>query len=159
MADLTVISRARDVYVATHANVLLVDFREATPATCVRAWEEGMRAIAKSGQKAVYFALVEVQSIPPDDKARQACARFFEEHRDDLAGFVLAFQAPGFRGAMVRTVVSGILTALPRFRLGFPRHIVQSLEEAAEAARTCSPGIDRLALIDAFETLRRSPPA
>lgn len=158
MPDLTLISRSRDVYVGVHANALLIDFRLATPPSCISAWEEGMREIGKRKQKTVYFGLVEEASVTPDEAARKVFAKFFEKHRDDLAGFVLTVEAHGFRGAMVRTVVSGILTVLPRFRLGFPRHVVSSLAQAADAARSCSPGIDRHALIEAFEALRRSPP-
>jgi hypothetical protein len=101
----------------------------------------------------VYFAVIELASVTPDDATRRAFTRFFEDERARLAAVIVVSYGEGFRGAMVRTVLSGILSLAPSFRLGFPRHVVGSVDYAASAAVGVDPSVPRDGQLRAFRML------
>ena len=103
------------------------------------------------------FAIVEPLSPPPDTDARKALLRFFEQNARDMDALVVAFMAEGFRGAMVRSVVSSVVDLMPRSRFDFPRHTVRSIEEAAAVVPRHAPHIDADALLAAAQQLRSTP--
>ncbi len=154
---LSVNESTRDFAVGTYGNTLLVHFRELTPAQCTAAFETGIRSIPKA-EKVVFFGVIELASTPPDQEARQAFSRFFERHGDRLSALVITYRGEGFRAAMIRTVVSGIVSVLPRARFPFPRHVGASLDEASLAALKASPGLHTAGLLAAFESLSKTAP-
>ena len=110
------------------------------------------------GQKAIFFAVIETTSVPPNQEVRAAFAKFFEDHSARLACAIITIRGVGFRAAMVRTIASSVLTLLPRFRVPFPKHIGGSLEEAAAHANALAPQLSPAALLGAFRALSEMVP-
>lgn len=150
-AALKVVTASDDVAVATFANVVLVHFRGKTEPESVGFTRLALRELA-AFDKVIFFAVIELASTPPDTEARRLFTKLFSDYKDQLACAVVAFETSGFRGAMVRAVVSTIFTVGLRFP--FPRHVVSSIGEGATLAERALPGLDRLELLAAFEALR-----
>jgi hypothetical protein len=156
-ADLDVISLSNDVTVATFQNAILVHYRGETLPGCVEPMRAATKALAGRG-KIVFFAVIELTSVPPEQPARRALTRFFEESNDRLSLVVITYRGEGFRGAAVRLVVQAVMSLAPSFRFAFPKHVVGSLEEAAALAQKACPSLDRAQLITAFDALSRMNP-
>lgn len=157
-SEVEIVHRSGDVTVARFRETLLVHFRGHTLASAAVALRKARTAIAEAYPRFAFFAVVEAESTPPDQEARRAFVRFFEESAPSLDCLVLAFRGQGFRGAVVRSVVSNMLDLMPRARFAFPRHVVGSVEEAASLVHRHSPGVDTAALIQAFRALTGAPP-
>jgi len=155
--ELAVVAMSADVAVATFRNVVLCHFRLETPVTCAAMLREAMKALPPT-DKTVFFGVIETTSVPPNQAAREAFAKFFEDYSARMAGAIVAIRGTGFRAAMVRTIASGVLHLLPRFRVPFPKHIVGSLEEAAGHAHRLSPELDPDALLGAFRRFSEMAP-
>jgi hypothetical protein len=153
VASLKTTSLTRDVYVATFGEALLVNFREKTPSSGVVSMRLAAASIKRAHPRFAYFGVIELASDPPDEAARQAFVKFFEDEAAAIATFVIAYRGEGFRGAMIRAIVSQVVNLLPRSRFPFPRQVVGSVQEAALIAGKHAPGIDSAELIDAFERL------
>jgi hypothetical protein len=154
--ELHVVSLTNDVAIATFRQVLLVHFRRETPQSSATPIQNALDSIVQRHKAAVFFAVIETESVPPDNEARKAFTRLFEQNNDRLACAVVTYRGEGFRGAAVRTIVSGIMI-LPR-RFKFPRHITGSVDEAASLALRHVPGLDTAALLRAFDELSRMSP-
>jgi len=150
------IDNADDVAVGIFRNALLVHFKKATPLRCVASIRNAYAAIdtrpVGGSEKVVFFASIELASDPPDEEVRRAFTRFFEDARARLACAIIVAKGEGFRGAMVRAIISGIMSLSPSFRLGFPRHVVASVEEGAALATRSVPTLDASSLLQAFQT-------
>jgi hypothetical protein len=110
------------------------------------------RALRSLGPgRRVFFAVIETTSVPPDQAVRRAFIKLFEEQAADLAMALVTIRGEGFRVAMVRTIVAGILTLMPRLR--FPKHIGGSLEQAARVVADHVADIDSAGLLAAFGEL------
>jgi hypothetical protein len=147
----TVIALSNDVSVATFRNVVLCHFRGETPPSCVGAVRSAVWSLPPE-QRVLFWGIIETTSTPPDQEARRRFTSFFEEHSNRLAGMIVTYFGEGFRGAVVRAVVSGIVNLAPMSRFAFPRHVVANLDEAAMLAERLSPELDRAALLQAFRT-------
>jgi hypothetical protein len=142
-----------DVTVATLENVVFVHWRGATLPSIVPVLQRAIDAVKRVSARAVFFAVIEPTSSPPDQATRSAFGRFFEDNADSLAAAVVTIHGEGFRAAMVRTISSAILTLMPRRRVPFPRHIEKSIEDSAQLAAAHTPGLDRQAIVSAFRSL------
>lgn len=152
-AALELVATNDDYVVATVGNVLLVHFRRRTPLAVVEACRDGLRRLGRTVPSVVFFAVIELESDPPDDATRKAFTRLFEDEERRLGLAVIASKGEGVRGAMVRTVISGIFSLAPSFRLAFPRHVVASVEAAADRAAPALVGVGRDAIVRCFDEL------
>lgn len=146
---LRIVSKDADVAVATFHNVVLVHFRGATPAAAVPVVR---RAFSTLNGPLVFFSVIETESSPPDEAARQGFIKLFDEFGERLALALVTIRGEGFRAAMVRVISSGILNFI-RFRVRFPKHIGASLEEAAGRAAEHTKGVDAASVLGAFRQL------
>jgi hypothetical protein len=154
-AALRIIAQEKAYTVALQGNVVLVLFRAGpTEARMVASWDTAMAEVARTGRKAAWFGVIELESVPPEEATRQAFARFFERHRDEFEVFAIAFEGTGFRAAMTRTVISAVMSALQRSRFTFPRHVCSTAEEALALAQKSSPGLDVAGVLTALRGLR-----
>jgi hypothetical protein len=156
--DLAALALSPDVAVATFRTAVLCHFRLETPVSCAAMLRAAMNALPPD-KPVVFFGIIETTSVPPSQAAREAFAKFFEDYSKRLAGAIITIRGTGFRAAMVRTIASGVLTLLPRFRVPFPKHIVGSLEEAAGHAYRISPELNPAALLAAFDALSQMAPS
>jgi hypothetical protein len=154
---LELIELSDETTVGTFGEVLLVQFRGPTLPNCVQPMNRGRQAIAARHLRFSLLAVIEPSSPPPDQAARQALMRFFEASATTLDCLACAFGISGFRGAMVRTVASSVLDLMPRTRFGFPRHVVESVEEASSMVQRHAPKVDGLALCKAMRELQSLP--
>jgi hypothetical protein len=65
--------------------------------------------VAKNVGKAAFVCVVEPTSEPPDDDIRKAAAQMVSSHEKDLKCVALVIEGTGFRSAITRTVLSGIV--------------------------------------------------
>lgn len=138
-------------------NVLIVHFLPGPTSTqCLSSWQDGVDRIVKTKKKVLYFGIIETASTPPDAAVREGYTRFFEKNNDNLLGLVITQFGEGFRSAAVRTVISGILNMSPRFRLGFPRHVVGTLQEANSHVMALVPELDAKVILEIVADLRKS---
>jgi hypothetical protein len=147
--ELRVFSLSADAAVASYQNAVICHFRGLTLESLVPAVQRAFTTAAQDG-RVVFLAVIETTSPPPDDKARQAFIRMFDEWGDKIAVALVTIRGDGFRAAMVRVISSGILNFV-RFRVRFPKHIGGSMEEAA--SRAAEHGMDAAKLLSAFQRL------
>lgn len=154
-AALRIIAQEKSYTVALQNNVILVLFQAGpTEARMVASWETAMAEVGRTGRKVVWFGVIELESTPPDEATRESFARFFERHRDEFEVFAIAFEGTGFRAAMTRAVISGVMSVLQRSRFTFPRYVCSTAEEALAQAQTSSPGLDAASVLTALRGLR-----
>lgn len=159
-SDLKVHVLSDQTTIASYRNVLIAHFRGVVKADCRSLLQRAMDELVVKNKSVVFFAVIEAESPPPEQAARQAIASFFEANADKFSSAVIAYRGEGFRAAMVRTVVSGILNLTARVRFPFAKHVVGSPEEAASLALQHSPGLDTAGLLAAFSRLAAMrPPA
>ena len=154
--ELRIVTLDKDVSIATHGQAVLCHFRGLTPASAAAILRRALGQL-DARRPAIFFAVIETTSTPPDGEARAAFSKFFEDSAERLACAVVAIRGEGFRAAMVRTIASGILHLMPRFRVAFPKHIVASPEEAARLAKESLPALDTTALLHAFTAFSEMP--
>ena len=65
-------------------------------------------AVARNPGKVAFLCVVESSADPPDDAERNASAAMVNEHGANLLGVACVIEGTGFRGAITRTVLSGI---------------------------------------------------
>ncbi len=65
--------------------------------------------VAKNLGKSAFVCVVEPTSEPPDDDIRKAAAQMVSAHEKDLKCVALVIEGTGFRSAITRTVLSGIV--------------------------------------------------
>ena len=152
MSELKSVSVSNDVAIATFRHVLICHFRKKTPAVSAATLQTAIQTLPRA-EKVVFFGVIEIESDPPDTEARERFTKFFEDNADRFACAIVAYRGEGFRGAMVRTIVSGIFHLMPKFRFAFPRQVVGSLDEGATQALKHAPGLDTAALLAAVREL------
>lgn len=65
--------------------------------------------VAKNKGKSAFICVVEPTAEPPDDDIRKASALMISAHEKNLKGVALVIEGAGFRAAITRTVLSGIV--------------------------------------------------
>lgn len=65
--------------------------------------------VAKNLGKAAFICVVEPTSEPPDDDIRKASSLMISSHEKNLKCVALVIEGTGFRSAITRTVLSGIV--------------------------------------------------
>jgi hypothetical protein len=65
--------------------------------------------VGKHKGKAAFICVVEPTSEPPDDDIRKAASSMISAHEKNLRGVALVIEGTGFRSAITRTVLSGIV--------------------------------------------------
>jgi hypothetical protein len=65
--------------------------------------------VARNKGKAAYVCVVEPTSEPPDDDIRKASSQMVSSHEKNLKCVALVIEGTGFRSAITRTVLSGIV--------------------------------------------------
>jgi hypothetical protein len=65
--------------------------------------------VAKNKGRAAFLCIVEPTSEPPDDDIRKASSLMVSSHEKDLKCVALVIEGTGFRSAITRTVLSGIV--------------------------------------------------
>lgn len=65
--------------------------------------------VAKNRGKAAFVCVVEPTSEPPDDDIRKAASLMISAHEKNLKCVALVIEGTGFRSAITRTVLSGIV--------------------------------------------------
>jgi hypothetical protein len=69
-------------------------------------------AVARNPGKVAFLCVVESSADPPDDAERNASAAMINEHGANLLGVAGVIESTGFRGAITRTVLSGIVLVI-----------------------------------------------
>jgi hypothetical protein len=65
--------------------------------------------VAKNKGKAAFICIVEPTAEPPDDDIRKASSQMISFHETNLKCVALVIEGTGFRAAITRTVLSGIV--------------------------------------------------
>jgi len=65
--------------------------------------------VAKNRGKSAFVCVVEPSSEPPDDDIRKASSQMITAHEKDLKCVALVIEGTGFRSAITRAVLSGIV--------------------------------------------------
>jgi hypothetical protein len=65
--------------------------------------------VAKNTGKAAFLCIVEPTSEPPEDDIRKAASKMISDHDENLKCVAVVIEGTGFRSAITRTVLSGIL--------------------------------------------------
>ena len=86
------------------------------------------RAVASDPGKVAFMCVVAPTAEPPDDEVRSASANMITAHGSNLAGTACVIEGSGFRAAITRTVLSGIVFVI---RTPSPIRLFESVEQAA----------------------------
>jgi hypothetical protein len=155
--QLEILSLSADVAIATFGSVLFCHFRRETPPACLVTLRAAASRILASHERFVFFGVIELESTPPEQEARQGFTRFFAERAKQMACMTVTYRGEGFRGAMIRAIVSAIVTLGPASRGDYPRLVAKSLDEAAAFVEKHVPAAVRGGLIEAFEAFATRP--
>lgn len=106
--------------------------------------------VAKNKGKAAFVCVVEPSSEPPDDDIRKAASKMITDHDKNLRCLALVIEGTGFRSAITRTVLSGMLLLI---RTPSPIKFFDIPKSACVWVSTLVP-TQRDALVEEIETLR-----
>lgn len=107
--------------------------------------------VAKNKGRSAFVCVVEPTSEPPDDDIRKAASKMISDHEKDLRCVAMVIEGTGFRSAITRTVLSGILLLI---RTPSPIKFFDISKSACMWVSTQVP-VPREPLIAEVETLRR----
>lgn len=108
--ELTITHRGNDLLMATSEHV------------CIAVWETKptrdlfeiqkahlAAAVAREPGRALFLCIVSKGAAPPDQEVRDASSKMVASHGQRLAGCALVIEGTGFRAAITRTVLTGIM--------------------------------------------------
>jgi hypothetical protein len=107
--------------------------------------------VAKNVGRAAFLCVVEPTSEPPEDEIRKAAAQMVSAHEKDLRCVALVIEGTGFRSAITRTVLSGIVMLI---RTPAPIKFFDTPKSACMWLGSQLPGA-RDGLLEEIEALRR----
>jgi hypothetical protein len=121
-ADGIALAEVSNVFVAiwrAPASRALFDWQRFCMAECVQRHPKGT----------AFLCVIEPTSKPPDDELRRASAEMIGEHQDRLRCVGVVIEGEGFRAAITRGVLSGMVLLLPNRKV--PVSYLSSVAEAA----------------------------
>jgi hypothetical protein len=81
-------------------------------------------AVAREPGRALFMCIVATSADPPDQEIRDASAKMVASHDKNLAGCCCVIEGSGFRAAITRTVLTGIMFII---RSPVPFHFCESV--------------------------------
>jgi hypothetical protein len=99
-----------------------------------------------------FVCIVESTSEPPDEDVRKASSRMIADHGKDLRCTACVIEGAGFRGAITRSVLAGIVFLV---RTPTPLKMFESVESAARWIQSEMPDTPGAALASQIEFVRR----
>jgi cellobiose-specific phosphotransferase system component IIC len=99
-----------------------------------------------------FLCVVEAGSEPPDDDVRKASSKMITDHGTNLRCTACVIEGAGFRAAITRSVLSGMLLLI---RKSTPIKMFESVPFAAQWIETEVPASAALYLAGQVELLRR----
>ncbi len=110
---------------------------------CVAIWRSGVtkhlfnwqhfcltEVVQRHPKGTAFVCVVEAGCAPPDEELRRASVSMIAEHESRLRCVAVAIEGNGFRAAITRTVLSGMMLLLPNRKV--PVSYVSSVGNAAE---------------------------
>jgi hypothetical protein len=99
--------------------------------------------VAAHPGRACFLCIVSPHADPPDQEVRDASAKMISSHGKQLAGCACVIEGSGFRAAITRTVLTGIMLVV---RTPSPFVFLESVEAAChwfetKIARETLPGL------------------
>lgn len=91
-------------------------------------------AVARAPGKVVFLCVVEPHAEPPEDAERRASALMISSQGAKLAGTACVIEGSGFRAAITRTVLSGMLMLI---RAPSPQKLFDSVRAAGPFLARC----------------------
>jgi len=91
-------------------------------------------AIAREPGKVAFLCVVSAQTEPPDDTERKASADMITSQGDKLLGVACVVEGVGFRAAITRTVLAGMVLVI---RSPVPIKLFESVLHAAPFLARC----------------------
>jgi hypothetical protein len=102
--------------------------------------------------KTAFMCVVEPTSEPPDEDVRKASSKMIADHGKDLRCTACVIEGAGFRGAITRSVLSGIVFLV---RTPTPLKMFESVDSASRWIQTEMPDTAGAALASQVEYVRR----
>ena len=81
-------------------------------------------AVAREPGRTLFMCVVSTSADPPDQEIRDASAKMVAAHEKNLAGCCCVIEGSGFRAAITRTVLTGIMLVV---RSPVPFHFCESV--------------------------------
>lgn len=106
--------------------------------------------VSRNKGRAAFICVVEPSSEPPDDDIRKAASLMISAHEKNIKGVALVIEGAGFRAAITRTVLSGIVMLI---RSPAPIKFFDVPKPACMWLGSLLP-VSRDALMDEIEKLR-----
>jgi hypothetical protein len=102
--------------------------------------------------EAAFMCVIEATSEPPDDEVRKASSKMIADHGKDLKCTACVIEGAGFRGAITRSVLSGIVFLV---RNPSPLKMFESVEAASRWIQGQIPSASSATLATQIEQARR----
>jgi hypothetical protein len=107
-------------------------------------------AVQRYPGRALFLCVISSKAGPPDQELRDASTKMIVSHQRQLAGCVCVIEGSGFRAAITRTVLTGIVSVV---RTPCPFGFVDSLQAGCDWLGKHSP---RGSLTGLFQELARA---
>jgi len=108
--------------------------------------------VSRRPGEAAFMCVVESTSEPPDEEVRKASSKMFADHGTQLKCTACVIEGAGFRGAITRSVLAGIVFLV---RNPSPLKMFESVESAARWIQSEMPETAGAALASQVENVRR----
>lgn len=126
--ELQVIHRADGLLVASFGPVLLSAWAtKPIPRLFEIQRSQLAAAVARNPGRQLFLCVVAPSADPPDQAERDASAKMITGHGDKLAGCACVIEGSGFRAAITRTVLTGIVLVI---RTPSPVNFFETVESA-----------------------------
>ncbi len=147
----TVVHRSDDLVMAEMRGIAIAIWRRKPNRELFEIQRKCLsEVVAKNKGKAGFVCVVEPTSEPPDDDIRKAASQMITVHEKNLKCVALVIEGTGFRSAITRTVLSGILLLV---RTPSPIKFFDVCKPACMWLSTQIPAA-REGLLDEIEALR-----
>lgn len=108
-------------------------------------------AVARNPGKQMFMCVVAPNADPPDQTERDASAKMITAHGDKLAACACVIEGSGFRAAITRTVLTGIVLVI---RTRSPVTFFESMESASLWLQKRTDGVSLSSLAEKVAAVR-----
>ena len=108
--------------------------------------------VARRPGETAFICVIEPSSEPPDDDVRKASSKMIADHGKNLKCTACVIEGAGFRGAITRSVLSGIVFLV---RNPSPVKMFESVGSASRWVQSEMPNVFLATLADQVEQVRR----
>ena len=152
-AELVITHQSDKLMMATFAHVCIAVWETKPTRELFEVQRSHLAAVvAAHPGRACFLCVVSPDAEPPDQEVRDASAKMMIAHGRELAGCACVIEGSGFRAAITRTVLTGILLMV---RTPSPFAFLESVEAACRWFESKIAHEELLGFVEKIERARR----